>query len=144
VTTVLDTFDFKRQVRQRPWSFVLGAAALGFLGGFRSSNCGPRQAVRNGRSANAPVSGVVAAKQPNAEANGGGNGADGAQRSASEAPSWLANLGGTFQPEIAALRGVAVGAILEIAREAITKQVCKAMAQSVDDGNCGAKIKLGD
>ena len=111
VNTVRDTFDLKLQVRQRPWTFLAGATALGFLLGSRSNNGGAGHPSRNGRSANNVPLPRVAAADPN-------NGTNGVEA----APSWLANLGGTFHPEITALRGIVAGAAFELVREMIAKQ----------------------
>ena len=135
VNTVRDTFDLKRQVRRRPWALLAGAMALGFLYGSRSNGCA--RPTRNGRSASAPLARVADAEHPCAVANDGTNGADAAR---SSAPGWLANLGGTFQPEIAALRGIALGTVLELVREAITKPAPKPMG----DANKGSNVTLED
>jgi ElaB/YqjD/DUF883 family membrane-anchored ribosome-binding protein len=120
VDTVRDAVDLKLQVRRRPWALVAGAAALGFLGGFRSRASGTGHPARNRKSASAPPARVA-----DAEPHNGANETDAAKLSEAAAPSWLANLGGAFQPEIAALRGFAVGALFEVAREIIAKQAQK-------------------
>jgi hypothetical protein len=74
-------------------------------------------------------------ERPSAGANDGTSGA------AAVAPSWLANLGVTLQPEIAALRGVAAGALLELLRESIMKQSAKPMAPSAGNTNNGSNGK---
>lgn len=142
VDTVRDTFDLRLHVRRRPWSVLAGAAALGFLWGSLSCNYGARHPARNGRSASTPPARLAVAKHPPAGANNGANGADEARLPAAAAPSWLANLGGTLQPEIAALRGIAVGALFEVVREIVTKQAARPMAPSVGNANNGSKGKL--
>lgn len=137
VNTVRDTFDPKLQVRRRPWTFLAGATALGFLLGSRSSNYRAGHPARNGRNESASRARVAAHKP-----NDGTNGADAARLSAATAPSWLAGLGNTFKPEITALRGVAVGMLVELVREIITKQAPKPMAQSVGDANNVSNGKL--
>jgi hypothetical protein len=110
VNTVRETLDIKLQVRRRPWTLVVAAMVLGFLGGFRSSNRGAGRSMQNGKSPGTPPA---------------PDGADAARFAAAASPSLFANLGGMFQPEIAALRGIAVGALLELVREVITKQESK-------------------
>lgn len=135
VDTVRDTFNFKLQVRRRPWTALAGAAALGYFLGSRSNNCGAAHATRNETSTRAPVARVADDERPQAGANDGTNGA------AETAPSWVANLGATFQPEIAALRGVAAGALLQLLCGSIMKQSSKPIARSAGDTNNGSNGK---
>ena len=144
VNTVRDTLDLKLHVRRRPWTLMAGAAALGFLGGFRSSNSGAGRPTRNGRSDSTPPARVAAAEHQYSGAKDATNGADTARPTAAPAPSWLANLGDTFQPEIAELKGIVLGALLELVREIVTKQVSRPMERSVGDANHGSNGKLGE
>lgn len=139
VNTVRDTFDLKLHVRQRPWTLLAGAAALGFLWGSRSSNRGHGLPPRNGKSASAPLDREDATEHPHAGANNGKDGANAAPLSAATAPSWLANLGNTFQPEVAALRGIAGGALFELVRELIAKQAARPAEPPVRGANNGSK-----
>lgn len=141
VNTVRDSFDLKLQVRRRPWTVLAGATALGFLCGFRPNSCGAGHPTRNGRSDSAPRDREFAAEHPHTGVNGGANGADAARFSAQAAPCWLASLGNTFQPEIAALRGAAVGVLLEVIRERIAKPEPRTMPRPAGDANSGAGKK---
>jgi hypothetical protein len=98
---------------------MAGAMVLGFIGGHRSNN----HATRNGRSASVPLPRESAAEGPHSGANDGTIGDDGARRAPAALPSWLENLGNTFQPEIAELKGIVIGTLIGIAREIITNQL---------------------
>lgn len=136
VNTVRDTFDIKLQVRRRPWTVLAGATALGFLCGFRPNSCGTGHLTRNGGSDSA-----AAAEHPHAGANDGANGVAAVRPCAAAAPNWLADLSNTFKPEIAALRGAALGILLEAARETIAKSASRPMSRPADGANKGAGKK---
>ena len=142
--SVRDTFDLKLQVRRRPWTLMAGATALGFFGGFRSSNGGAVHPTRNGKGASIPQTRVATAEHPNSGANDETNEADSAQFSAAATSNWLANLGDSLQPEIAQLKGMVIGALLELVREVITKQVHRPMERSTGDVNNGFNGKFGE
>jgi ElaB/YqjD/DUF883 family membrane-anchored ribosome-binding protein len=143
VNTVRDTFDVKLHVRRRPWTFLAGATALGFLGGLSSSRHRTRRYAGNGRSDSTPVAHVEPGEHPFTRASNGTEGADLTRHRAVAAPGWLANLGVTFQPEIAELKGIFLGSLLELVRETVTKQVSKSMARPVSDRNNGSKSPSG-
>lgn len=122
INTVRDSFDLKLQVRQRPWTIVAGASLLGFLGGLhsrRSSNSvQSRPAVGPPRSEPAQV--------PKSPASSDALSAQGS------GPPWMHRLGETFQPEFAQLRGIAVAALIQIARELIANRASDAGAPVQD------------
>lgn len=110
VHSVRETVDLKRQFRQRPWPFVSGAAAIGFLIGFRSNN----HSTTNGTSA--------VPNNTHGSVGQTGSSAGVVRPPMAHQPSWLANLGESFRPEIAELKGLAIGTLLGVAREIITNQ----------------------
>ncbi len=142
VSSVRDTFDLKHQVRERPWTFFAGATGLGFVVGFRPSNRGPGHSMQSERSASTPLAHVAAVEHSFSKAGGGANGANGARIPAA-APSWLANLGNKFEPEIAELKGIVIGALLELVREIVTKQVYRPMERTAGDSNNGSQRQAG-
>ena len=135
VSTVKDSFDVKLQVRRRPWTLLAGATALGFLGGLRLRSHGAGHPAQNGKNDGAPPARVVAAAPPCSDANDGTNGANAARHSHPAATGWGAGWGGRFQPEISALRGVAMGALLELAREMITRPAARPPRQPAAEVN---------
>ncbi|MBI5091870.1 MAG: hypothetical protein HZB26_05420 [Candidatus Hydrogenedentes bacterium] len=138
VNAVLDTFDLKLHVRRRPWTLMAGATALGYLGGFLSSGYGAARTRRIGKSAGTTPVRTAAAVRPHSEDVDATSDAQVAQLSAVATPSWLANLGETFQPEIAELRGIVIGALLELARDIITKKAPQPMERSAGNGKPGS------
>jgi ElaB/YqjD/DUF883 family membrane-anchored ribosome-binding protein len=136
VNTVRDTFDLKLQVRQRPWTLLAGATALGFLSGFRPGGRGDGGAARNMSGSNTHAALLAAGDQQHSDATGATNGRHAertARLSAADARNWLANMGESFQPEIAELKGIVIGTLLALAREMITKQVSARMGRPGGD-----------
>ena len=139
VNTVRDSFDVKLQVRRRPWTLLAGAAAVGYLGSFLSPRRRGAPPPHNGAGDSMPPARAAAAESPGTGTNGGMNEADAARLIAEAGPGWLALWGGRFQPEITALRGIAVGALLELVREVVTKAASKSAAKLPEVTNKGAK-----
>lgn len=116
--TVKDACDLPLQVELRPWTMMAGATALGFLGGHLLHGRRPGRAKPNGSGA-------------------------AATRSVEDEPGWLANLAGTIHPELAQLKGLAVGTLLGIVRDVVTKSVPEPMERQVEDVINGITVKLG-
>jgi hypothetical protein len=138
VNTVRDTFDVKLQVRRRPWTLLTAAAALGFLGGFRSNSNGSGHRAQDGVNLSVPPAPIAIVEPPCSGTNGGMNGEKAARLIAAAPPGWLVHWGSTFQPEITALRGVAAGVLLELLREVITKPAPRPKAQQAADPKNGS------
>ncbi len=134
VNTVRDTFDVKLQVRRRPWVLLAGAAALGFFGGFRSGSRGTGHTAQNGYN-----DGTLPARA----ASIGAPCVDAARISPADTPVWRVRWGSRFQPEISALRGVAMGALLELAREFITKPAARPPEQTTAKASRNSKGRPG-
>lgn len=143
VNTVRDTFDIKLHVRRRPWTFLAGATALGVLGGLRSNSRRTGRSNENGSRDSTPVARVDPGEHPYAGDSDDLHDVGASRHTAVAAPGWLANLGVTFQPEIAELKGIFLGSLLALVRETVTKQVSKSTARPVSDGNNGSKSSLG-
>lgn len=126
VITVRDTFDLKRQVRRRPWTLVAGATTLGILGGLRTNGRGTENGRQNGKSAHAPKAGLPAEQHPRSNTNGS------LDREV-EKPSWLVKLGQSFEPEIAELKGFAIGALMGVFREMLKASATTRTARPQDE-----------
>jgi hypothetical protein len=124
--TLQDACNLARQVDRRPWTMVAGAAALGFLGG--------RLLRRHGAS---PVcAGITVADRL------AGAGVNGAPHGVNE-PSWLAALAVALQPELAELKGLALGAVLSLARDVITESMAGPAERKVASVLDRMTVKLG-
>lgn len=141
VNTVRDSFDIKLQVRRRPWTLLAGAVALGFLGSFLSRSRRADTPPHNGGGDSAPPTRVAAAGPPSTANNGGMNEADAARLIAAAGPGWLVSMGSRFQPEITALRGIAMGALLELVREIVTKPAPRPAVRPAADAHKGSNGK---
>jgi len=93
VQSARDSIDLKLQVSRRPWTFVAGATALGILGGFRMPS---RAAARAEEKCATPP---VAQERKQA-----------------------AKQGNRLDPEFARLKNFALGALVGLVREVISRE----------------------
>jgi hypothetical protein len=148
VETVKDTFDVRVQVERHPWAMMGASVALGYLGG-RLLRVSASDHYRQWRS-------VPAAPDeppwPSRHNDGHPHRLQGPESSNKKLmpeeplgsnPGWLRQMAALFQPEIAKLRGLAVGAVLSMARDMITdsapEQLKPQLAEVVDS----ITVKLG-
>jgi ElaB/YqjD/DUF883 family membrane-anchored ribosome-binding protein len=126
VMTVRDTFDLKRQVRRRPWTLVAGATALGILGGLRTNGRNTINGAQNGKSANTLQAELPAGQHARSNTNGSLN-------RESEKLSWLAKLGQSLEPEIAELKGIAIGTLIGVFHEMLKSSAKMQTARPKDE-----------
>jgi len=93
VQSARDSIDLKLQVRRRPWTFIVGATALGFLGGFRMRSQ-EDTGVEERRAATS-----MAQKRVR-----------------------TAKTGNRFDPEFAKLKNFALGTLVGLVREVLAKE----------------------
>lgn len=126
VHTVRDTLDVKLQVRKRPWTFVTGAAAVGFLAGLHRNNHRIESPIHNGKHDEKPLAPIAAVEHPHPAVTGSTNGA-------AAQTAWWVKIGKSFEPEIAELKGIAIGIFLGLVREMMTNQAPRPMKRSVEE-----------
>jgi len=167
VETVKDTLDLPKQVKRRPWVMVAGATALGFLGGYLLAPSGRERRSRErvaggdhyGRSRAGMESYYEAGDRRTG--NGRGNGptlptsatppsasAVSAMSSSSgtastKEPGLLDSFGHTFQAELDQLKGMAVGAMVGLFRDLLTRAVPPTMGQQLHELLDNVTTKLG-
>src|ERR1051325_11639391 len=147
VESVKDTFDLPSQVDRRPWTMFAGATALGYLGGYLLSGTKERECRESEKrdslalaiKARAAMSGNGAAKARDAATSATAH----EPAAAPEKPTWLAGVGDTFHDEISQLEKLAVGTLLGLIRDIVTKAVPENMERQVGDIVDGVTIKLG-
>jgi len=126
VDGVKETFDLRHQVEQHPWGMVAGAVALGYLGGYLLSPPRPRVVTANiGTQYPLPVS------QPTTSAP------------SSSEPSWWTGVSAMFAPEIAKVKGLALGVALGIVRDSITEAAPTQMKAELGNVFDSITAKLG-
>jgi len=108
--TVSNALDFRGHVRRHPWLMVGGAFSLGCLGGYLLG--GSRRSAAAMTSRMESPTGAPALASPGAHAGNGHT--EAASRREEEQSSPLAE-------EVKKLRGLAVGALMGLLREAITR-----------------------
>lgn len=135
VEAVKETFDVPLQVDRHPWAMLGGSLALGFaVGRLLPGSSAP--------STKSLSTGMASAKKPQKAAHG--NGWSGAKQTESarpaaqaEGPSILTKVMQQFGPELEKLKGLAVGAVLGVVRDMVSKatppQVGSQIAQVIDD-----------
>jgi ElaB/YqjD/DUF883 family membrane-anchored ribosome-binding protein len=133
VETVKSTFDIAHQVDRHPWLMFGGAVALGYVGGrvFASLEVPRTPAWCSGSETFAP------AFQTTAVENGS------AAKKSAPTSQWLGDMAEKFRPEINALKELAVGAALSVARDLLTRSLPEHARQPVADTVDRVTTKLG-
>lgn len=113
--SVREAIDVHEQFKKRPWTVISGAAALGYLGGALLHD-GPERPAPSGKPT----------KQDLARARG-----------------MLARLAQQLAPEVAQLKGLALGALLGVVRDLAMKSSPQQMERELSDVINGITVKLG-
>ncbi len=114
--SVREAFDLREQFNKRPWLVIGGAASLGYVGGVLLHDDGLR---RPAPSANAATDDL------------------------SRARGTVARLAQQLAPEVAQLKGLALGALLGMVRDLAVKSTPQRMENEVADVITGITVKLG-
>ena len=137
VSTVKETFNVYRHVDEHPWLMFGGSVAVGFVAG-RLLPSGAGAAPQPGAATPVHFAGAASAPRPN-----------GGMRPHEPAPEresrqgWLGAVGDSFAPELAKLKGLAVGTLLGVVRDLITQSVPEQMGPQVTEVMDGITTKLG-
>jgi ElaB/YqjD/DUF883 family membrane-anchored ribosome-binding protein len=142
---VKDTLDLSRHVREHPWIMVGGSVSVGFVAGRLLDRAGP--CTRNTPGMGNVPSLSTLAPRSGPERNGGVD-----QRMAEEPRSasggvapqgLLGELGRKFEKEINMLKGLALGAMLGIARDMIAGAAPSQLGSQLSEIIDSATVKLG-
>jgi hypothetical protein len=121
ITSVKQTFDVKRQVRQHPWP-MMGASVLtgvvigAYLPSPASIRRGSRAEPERRRLEAEPRREFARSEEPPARG-----------------PSWLSNLLQRFQPELQKIEGIAIGAALNLVGESLKGTLPPSLEPQVQD-----------
>jgi len=139
VQTVKRTFDLPYQVQQHPWGMLGGSMAAGFLAGYLMPST--RQLDRWGHQlarAAAPT------RSPSPEATRFSNGHAPQQPVAtSEGPGFLDRLLNQFEPEVNRVKEMAIGTVVGLLRDWITRSLPDSLAPRVEELMNQTTSKLG-
>jgi ElaB/YqjD/DUF883 family membrane-anchored ribosome-binding protein len=144
VATVKRTFDVKYQVERHPWPMMAGSFVTGLLTGRlfggRAAGTSYREPAGLGSSYGSPMAGEELTSP-----QGDGSGAGGAYSGSASAaqPSLLDRLVQQFQPEIAEVKGIAVGALMGVVRDLAKQAVPPTLSQQVEEIMNNVTTKLG-
>jgi len=131
VVGVKETFDLQHQVEQHPWGMMAGSIALGYLGGYLLSKPRTRVVTANiGTQYPLPVSQPLASAPLPAAPTAAG-------------PSWWTGVSAMFAPEIAKVKGLALGVALGIVRDSITEAAPAQMKAELGNVIDSITAKLG-
>lgn len=142
VDTVKDTFDLRRQVDQHPWAMLGGSVALGYLAG---RLLGRSDADRPRVAEGGPARASMFSHWPTAEHNGGLRGHTAPPASAPEPPEpgLFSVVAEKFGPELAQLKGLALGTLFGVVRDLITQALPEQMKPHLTDVMNGITTKMG-
>jgi ElaB/YqjD/DUF883 family membrane-anchored ribosome-binding protein len=149
VETVRETFDLSRQVDRHPWAMLGGSVALGFLGGYLLKGSRTERSRRSRAVAQPPA--YPTRFSAGAPRNGGMVETLGQRAPAREAAppagpaetGWLHELSDKFAPEIAKLKGLAIGTAMGVLRDAITSSMSGEMKPQLREVIDNLTTKLG-
>jgi ElaB/YqjD/DUF883 family membrane-anchored ribosome-binding protein len=135
VGAVKQSFDVSHQMEQHPWVVLGGAFAVGFLAGKMLPVAAPSKA----------------APSYTPRANGHANGRSNALAAPTTAEttnghhdhSWLHGLGDMLAPEVEKLKGLALGAVLGLARDYIVQSVPPQLGSQLSGTIDNITTKLG-
>ncbi len=134
--TVKDTFDIPRQVEQHPWLMLGSSIVAGYVGGSilesleRGGRLPPRGPVPAGPE-ELLTERVLTERETEPPTPSRGM------------PSFLRSLADTFAPELAKLKGVALGVTLGLVRDKISESIPSQMKGDVNDIIDRVTVKLG-
>jgi ElaB/YqjD/DUF883 family membrane-anchored ribosome-binding protein len=132
VKGVTDNFDLRLQVEHHPWAVVGGAVALGYVGGYLLLRHAPHPTPQITEQHGGGVNG--------AQAVDGASGKSDRQLSGrTSADGWLSDFG----PEIAQLKGLAIGTLLGVVRNMVAQAAPPEMQKGLEDAIDGMTVKLG-
>jgi len=134
VESVKDTFDIGRQMEKHPWAMLGGSIALGYVGGLLFEQLEASHPYETNGAA-APVYD----RPPATTANGEYAPRLAADADSDHGPSLLRQ----FEPEIARLKGLAVGAAISMVRDMITGSVPAPLKPQVREVMNNLTVKLG-
>jgi ElaB/YqjD/DUF883 family membrane-anchored ribosome-binding protein len=141
VASVKETFDLSHHVETRPWTMMAGAAALGFFGGLLTRGNGRRDQTRE--SDRFPANFTPRGARLPAHGDGGAPQASYAPSSATTEHGVLGNLSEVFHKEINQVKSLAVGTLLGMVRDMVTKAVPGPIEQKVGEVIDDITTKLG-
>jgi len=141
VVGVKETFDLQHQVEQHPWGMMAGSIALGYLGGYLLSKPRTRVVTANiGTQYPLPVSQPMPSAPLSAAPI---SAAPTFSPPTSSGPSWWTGVSALFGPEIAKVKGLALGVALGIVRDSITQAAPAQMKAELGNVIDSITAKLG-
>jgi len=155
VESVKETFDLPAQTQRHPWTLFGCSVAAGFAGGwvlFRALE-GNRRSALPPAAAYHPAGNPGStnwASRPQASYSNGAAAVPAPvpppappQPAAESGPSWISELGHKFEPELNKLKGLAIGALVGVVRDMVTKSIPEPAQPQVREMLDNVTSKLG-
>jgi hypothetical protein len=150
MASVKETFDLPLQVKRHPWGMVGGSIALGYLGGYLLHRRGSYRPKVNRWSRPAVAEKPRLAGQRNGVAEGQHSVAEPLGRMpvpehsrVHSEPGWVREMSNQFGPEIAKLKGLALGAVFGLVRDLITQAGPEKLKTELANVMDSITVKLG-
>lgn len=160
VESVKGAFSISNRVEQHPWLMMLGAVAVGYVGGnlLNRPASGPRQGGRSSNGAGlrplasrpyeefapSPTNTVPSSMAQYSANDTSLHGINGLTQTAeASSPSWLSTLGESLAPEINKLKGLAIGTAIGAVRDSVIQSAPEAMKKPLADVFDDVTQKLG-
>jgi hypothetical protein len=139
---VKETFDLRRQVDQHPWLMVGGSAVLGYLAGSLLPRGEERQSESRYASwSSAPRNGGVAGHY--AASTETAAPAVASYQTGAAGTSRLGELGNLFGDEISKLKGLAIGTLMGLVRDALASSVPPSLSPQLTEVVNNFTTKMG-
>jgi ElaB/YqjD/DUF883 family membrane-anchored ribosome-binding protein len=149
VHSVKEAFDIRYQTAVRPWTMMTGAVGLGFLGGLlvhrMSGNGDHRRESRRLSNRWPRVGDETFTPRPTSQrfASEPGVESEMPQPEAARQPGILSHVSGMFEKELSQLKGLAIGTVLGLVRDAATDAVPDTLGPKVEEVLNSLTQKLG-
>ena len=155
VESVKETFDLPAQTQRHPWALFGCSVAAGFAGGwvlFRALDGNRRSALPPPATYHPPgTPGSTGwASRPQASYSNGAAAVPAPapppappQPAAESGPSWISELGHKFEPELNKLKGLAIGALVGVVRDMVTRSIPEPAQPQVREMLDNVTTKLG-
>ncbi|HEV3143803.1 MAG TPA: hypothetical protein VGZ47_07975 [Gemmataceae bacterium] len=143
VQCVKDAFDLKLQTQRHPWavlggSVVVGVVTVSLLERLAPMPRPPKSPREIGPQGWPTMTGGAVAEHPLGEAP-----KEEQPKAETGEPDWLHSLAREFEPEIAKLKGLAVGVAMSVVREMLAQSVPEPIQPQLTDVMDDITIKLG-
>jgi len=145
VESVKDAFDLRRQTEQHPWLMVGGAAAAGYVAAHLLNRLSLPAAAPSTQPVLPPTTNGMGmyTPTPSAPRETSERKEWPEQRQERQEPSFLSEVGQTFDTELTKLKGLAIGTLLGVVRDLLARSVPEKVGPQLGEVVDSITTKLG-